>query len=118
MGHTQQVCVRIVLLPLNVWQQFFGRSAFLRQQETDLPPAELCLDPKTVLRMSFRGVPSRNLGEMDCGKDIIQSRRGKEWMEINPAETYGGHGICGHFKSEAESSSIILLHARLCGNSF
>ncbi|GFW75220.1 hypothetical protein TNCV_449241 [Trichonephila clavipes] len=35
MGHTQQVCVRIVLLPSNVWQQFFGRSAFiLRQQET------------------------------------------------------------------------------------
>ncbi|GFS51538.1 uncharacterized protein TNCV_549651 [Trichonephila clavipes] len=42
MGHTQQVCVRIVLLPSNVWQQFFGRSAFLRQQETDLPPAKLC----------------------------------------------------------------------------
>ncbi|GFV18306.1 hypothetical protein TNCV_4469581 [Trichonephila clavipes] len=42
MGHTQRVCVRIVLLPSNVWQQFFGRSAFLRQQETDLPPAELC----------------------------------------------------------------------------
>ncbi|GFT99942.1 RNase H domain-containing protein [Trichonephila clavipes] len=41
MGHTQQVCVRIVLLPSNIWQQFFGRSAFLRQQETDLPPAEL-----------------------------------------------------------------------------
>ncbi|GFV69301.1 hypothetical protein TNCV_190011 [Trichonephila clavipes] len=41
MGHTQQVCVRIVLLPSNVWQQFFGRSVFLRQQETDLPPAEL-----------------------------------------------------------------------------
>ncbi|GFU67450.1 hypothetical protein TNCV_1599321 [Trichonephila clavipes] len=41
MGHTQQVCVLIVLLPSNVWQQFFGRSAFLRQQETDLPPAEL-----------------------------------------------------------------------------
>ncbi|GFU85211.1 hypothetical protein TNCV_3537361 [Trichonephila clavipes] len=41
MGHTHQVCVRIVLLPSNVWQQFFGRSAFLRQQETDLPPAEL-----------------------------------------------------------------------------
>ncbi|GFX25102.1 retrovirus-related Pol polyprotein from transposon 297 [Trichonephila clavipes] len=41
MGHTQQVCVRIVLLPSNVWQQFFERSAFLRQQETDLPPAEL-----------------------------------------------------------------------------
>ncbi|GFV63436.1 hypothetical protein TNCV_43911 [Trichonephila clavipes] len=38
---TQQVCVRIVLLPSNVWQQFFGRSAFLSQQETDLPPAEL-----------------------------------------------------------------------------
>ncbi|GFV29325.1 hypothetical protein TNCV_4558041 [Trichonephila clavipes] len=27
MGHTQQV-VRIVLLPSNVWQQFFRRSAF------------------------------------------------------------------------------------------
>ncbi|GFU18823.1 hypothetical protein TNCV_1085651 [Trichonephila clavipes] len=38
MGHTQQVCVRIVLLTSNIWQQFFGRSAFLRQQETDLPP--------------------------------------------------------------------------------
>ncbi|GFX87221.1 hypothetical protein TNCV_466551 [Trichonephila clavipes] len=36
MGHTQHVCARIVLLPSNVWQQFFGRSAFLRQQETDL----------------------------------------------------------------------------------
>ncbi|GFT96727.1 hypothetical protein TNCV_1159241 [Trichonephila clavipes] len=45
MGHTQQVCVRIVLLPSNDWQQFFGRSAFLRQQETDLPPAELCIAP-------------------------------------------------------------------------
>ncbi|GFW45332.1 hypothetical protein TNCV_4734391 [Trichonephila clavipes] len=41
MGLTQQVCVRIVLLLSNVWQQFFGRSAFLRQQKTDLPPAEL-----------------------------------------------------------------------------
>ncbi|GFW91959.1 hypothetical protein TNCV_2152391 [Trichonephila clavipes] len=41
MGHTQQVCVCIVLLPSNIWQQFFGISAFLRQQETDLPPAEL-----------------------------------------------------------------------------
>ncbi|GFV21356.1 transposable element Tcb1 transposase [Trichonephila clavipes] len=41
MRHTQQVCVRIVLFPSNVWQQFFGRSAFLSQQETDLPPAEL-----------------------------------------------------------------------------
>ncbi|GFW48977.1 hypothetical protein TNCV_3901751 [Trichonephila clavipes] len=41
MGRTQQVCVRIVILPSNVWQQFFGRSAFLRQQGTDLPPAEL-----------------------------------------------------------------------------
>ncbi|GFV24546.1 putative nuclease HARBI1 [Trichonephila clavipes] len=41
MGHTQQVCVRIVHLTSNVCQQFFGRSAFLRQQETDLPPAEL-----------------------------------------------------------------------------
>ncbi|GFT23878.1 hypothetical protein TNCV_3207411 [Trichonephila clavipes] len=38
---TQQVCVRIVLLPSNVRQQFFGKSAFLRQQETDLSPAEL-----------------------------------------------------------------------------
>ncbi|GFT32887.1 hypothetical protein TNCV_5039201 [Trichonephila clavipes] len=41
MGLTQQVCVRIVLLPSNVGQQFFGRSACLRQQETDLTPAEL-----------------------------------------------------------------------------
>ncbi|GFV97634.1 hypothetical protein TNCV_2041421 [Trichonephila clavipes] len=41
MGQTQQVCVRTVLLPSNVWQQCFGRSAFLRQQKTDLPPAEL-----------------------------------------------------------------------------
>ncbi|GFT13218.1 hypothetical protein TNCV_4076761 [Trichonephila clavipes] len=29
-----------LLLPSNVWQQFFGKS-FLRQQENDLPPAEL-----------------------------------------------------------------------------
>ncbi|GFV43311.1 hypothetical protein TNCV_10091 [Trichonephila clavipes] len=41
MGHSQQVCVRIFLLPSNVWQQLFGRSAFLRQQETDLSPTEL-----------------------------------------------------------------------------
>ncbi|GFX35746.1 hypothetical protein TNCV_745391 [Trichonephila clavipes] len=41
MGHTQHVCERKVLLPSNVWQQFFGRSAFLRRQETGLPPAEL-----------------------------------------------------------------------------
>ncbi|GFU78277.1 hypothetical protein TNCV_5008541 [Trichonephila clavipes] len=34
MRHTQQVCVRIVLLPSNVWQQFFGRSAFLRLVES------------------------------------------------------------------------------------
>ncbi|GFS80028.1 hypothetical protein TNCV_3514911 [Trichonephila clavipes] len=38
---TQQVCVRIVLLPSNVWQQFFGDLLSPRQQETDLPPAEL-----------------------------------------------------------------------------
>ncbi|GFW14864.1 hypothetical protein TNCV_1563271 [Trichonephila clavipes] len=41
MGHTQQVCVRIVLLPSNVCQQFFGRSASLRQQETDFLPAKM-----------------------------------------------------------------------------
>ncbi|GFV67187.1 hypothetical protein TNCV_3669421 [Trichonephila clavipes] len=41
MRHTQHFCVRIVILPSNVWQQFFGRSAFLRPQETDLPPTEL-----------------------------------------------------------------------------
>ncbi|GFS70007.1 hypothetical protein TNCV_747881 [Trichonephila clavipes] len=48
MGHTQQVCVRIFLILSNVWQQFFGRSAFLRQQETDLPPAELWLVVKIM----------------------------------------------------------------------
>ncbi|GFV77549.1 hypothetical protein TNCV_1070781 [Trichonephila clavipes] len=36
MGHTQQVCVRIVLLPLKRLATVFGGSAFLRQQETDL----------------------------------------------------------------------------------
>ncbi|GFV85832.1 hypothetical protein TNCV_2004521 [Trichonephila clavipes] len=41
MGHTQQVCVRIVPPPLKRLATVFGRSAFLRQQETDLPPAEL-----------------------------------------------------------------------------
>ncbi|GFY05833.1 hypothetical protein TNCV_4405001 [Trichonephila clavipes] len=41
MGDTQQVCVRIVLPPLNRLATVFGRSASLRQQETDLPPAEL-----------------------------------------------------------------------------
>ncbi|GFX70160.1 hypothetical protein TNCV_4615981 [Trichonephila clavipes] len=41
MGHTQQVCVRIVLLPSNVWQNIFKSSALLKQQETDLTPAEL-----------------------------------------------------------------------------
>ncbi|GFV17439.1 hypothetical protein TNCV_4102831 [Trichonephila clavipes] len=40
MGHTQQVCVRIVLPPQTSGNSFFGRSAFLRRQETDLPPAE------------------------------------------------------------------------------
>ncbi|GFT55970.1 hypothetical protein TNCV_3061001 [Trichonephila clavipes] len=50
MGHTQQVCVRIVLLPSNVWQQFFVRSAFLRQKETDLPPAELWSYPMFMSR--------------------------------------------------------------------
>ncbi|GFW79536.1 low-density lipoprotein receptor-related protein 1 [Trichonephila clavipes] len=56
MGHTQQVCVRIVLLPSNVWQQFFGRSAFLRQQETDLPPAELwCACPNPCVRNCSNG---------------------------------------------------------------
>ncbi|GFW28056.1 hypothetical protein TNCV_769361 [Trichonephila clavipes] len=39
MGTLKQVCVRIDYS--NVWQQFFGRSAFLRQQETVFPPAEL-----------------------------------------------------------------------------
>ncbi|GFS52301.1 hypothetical protein TNCV_4850261 [Trichonephila clavipes] len=53
MGHTQQVCVLIVLLPSNVWQQFFGRSAFLRQQETDLPPAELCQTTQSWWRNWF-----------------------------------------------------------------
>ncbi|GFU68343.1 hypothetical protein TNCV_1534631 [Trichonephila clavipes] len=41
MRHTQKVCVRKVLLPSYVWQQFLGRSAFLRQQETDLSLTEL-----------------------------------------------------------------------------
>ncbi|GFU78055.1 hypothetical protein TNCV_4778631 [Trichonephila clavipes] len=41
MGQTQQDCVRISSLPSNFRRQFFGRFAFLRQQETDLPPAEL-----------------------------------------------------------------------------
>ncbi|GFX82765.1 hypothetical protein TNCV_385581 [Trichonephila clavipes] len=41
MEHTQLVWVRVGLLPSKVWQQFFGRSAFLKQQETDLPPSEL-----------------------------------------------------------------------------
>ncbi|GFW40034.1 uncharacterized protein TNCV_5117171 [Trichonephila clavipes] len=54
MGHTQQVCVRIVLLPSNVWQQFFGRSAFLRQQETDLTPAELCKDVEATAKGAVR----------------------------------------------------------------
>ncbi|GFW34785.1 hypothetical protein TNCV_954131 [Trichonephila clavipes] len=40
-GHTQQVCVCIVPPPLKRLATVFGRSAFLRQQETDLPPAEL-----------------------------------------------------------------------------
>ncbi|GFT50641.1 hypothetical protein TNCV_552221 [Trichonephila clavipes] len=35
MGHTQQVCVPIVLLPSDVWQQFFGRSAFLRRRTSN-----------------------------------------------------------------------------------
>ncbi|GFW42743.1 hypothetical protein TNCV_473331 [Trichonephila clavipes] len=34
--------------PSNAWQQFFGRFAFLRQQETDLPPAELCTVARCV----------------------------------------------------------------------
>ncbi|GFU86454.1 uncharacterized protein TNCV_1418061 [Trichonephila clavipes] len=54
MGHTQQVCVRIVFLPSNVGQQFFGRSAFMRQQETDLPPAFLFAD--RTIYLSSAGV--------------------------------------------------------------
>ncbi|GFT98551.1 hypothetical protein TNCV_2927811 [Trichonephila clavipes] len=59
MGHTQQVCVRIVLLHSNVWQQFWGKSAFLRQQETDLPPAELwcaCSFADRTIYLSSAGV--------------------------------------------------------------
>ncbi|GFU41791.1 hypothetical protein TNCV_4148111 [Trichonephila clavipes] len=41
MGHTQQVCVRIVLLPQTSGNSFSGDLLSLRQQETDLPPAEL-----------------------------------------------------------------------------
>ncbi|GFX19847.1 hypothetical protein TNCV_1434081 [Trichonephila clavipes] len=42
MGHTQQVCVRIVLLPPQTsGNSFSGDLLSLRQQETDLPPAEL-----------------------------------------------------------------------------
>ncbi|GFS61280.1 hypothetical protein TNCV_3105041 [Trichonephila clavipes] len=44
MGHTQQVCVRIVLL-LKRLATVFTESAFLRLQETDLPPAENCGAP-------------------------------------------------------------------------
>ncbi|GFY35404.1 uncharacterized protein TNCV_194971 [Trichonephila clavipes] len=40
MGHTTGLR-SYILFPSNVWQQFFGRSAFLRQQETDFPPVEL-----------------------------------------------------------------------------
>ncbi|GFX77982.1 hypothetical protein TNCV_909991 [Trichonephila clavipes] len=59
MGHTQQVCVRIVLLPSSFWQQIFERSAFLRQQETDLPPAELwcaCSFADRTIYLSSAGV--------------------------------------------------------------
>ncbi|GFX96427.1 hypothetical protein TNCV_2055441 [Trichonephila clavipes] len=72
MGYTQQVCVRIVLLPSNVWQQFFVRSAFLRQQETDLPPAELCaVDEWLVYRASIPQVRGSNpeLGMVDSAFD-------------------------------------------------
>ncbi|GFX79883.1 hypothetical protein TNCV_557821 [Trichonephila clavipes] len=45
-GHTQQVCMLIVLLPSNAsGNSFSGDHAFLRQQETDLPPAELAGAP-------------------------------------------------------------------------
>ncbi|GFW42747.1 transposon Tf2-11 polyprotein [Trichonephila clavipes] len=56
MGHTQQVCVRIVLLPSNVWQQ---GELLLRQQETDLPPAELwcaCYFADRTIYLSSAGV--------------------------------------------------------------
>ncbi|GFU67351.1 hypothetical protein TNCV_1746411 [Trichonephila clavipes] len=66
--HNRSACV--VVLPSNVWQQFFGRFAFLRQQETDLPPAELwfvcsflndrtiCLSSAGVVLLTTSPVPS------------------------------------------------------------
>ncbi|GFV14952.1 hypothetical protein TNCV_639111 [Trichonephila clavipes] len=41
MGHTQHVWVRMVLPPLKRLATVFREICFLRQQETDLPPAEL-----------------------------------------------------------------------------
>ncbi|GFV58631.1 hypothetical protein TNCV_3519981 [Trichonephila clavipes] len=73
MGHTQQVCVRIVLpLPSNVWQQFFGRSAFLRQQETDLPPTELWLHMRVVVSqwLGYRIMEAYHEFEPSTTKDL------------------------------------------------
>ncbi|GFT39244.1 hypothetical protein TNCV_2421781 [Trichonephila clavipes] len=41
MGHTTGLRAYMSSSPQTSGNSFFGRSAFLRQQETDLPPAEL-----------------------------------------------------------------------------
>ncbi|GFV14297.1 transposable element Tcb2 transposase [Trichonephila clavipes] len=41
MGHTQQVCVRIVILPLKRLATVFREICFPEAAKTDLPPAEL-----------------------------------------------------------------------------
>ncbi|GFY14574.1 hypothetical protein TNCV_4827781 [Trichonephila clavipes] len=41
MGHTQQVCVRIVLPPLKRLATVFREICFPEAAKTDLPPAEL-----------------------------------------------------------------------------
>ncbi|GFW80029.1 hypothetical protein TNCV_984381 [Trichonephila clavipes] len=105
MGHTQQVCVRIVLLPSNVWQQFFGRSAFLRQQETDLPPAELTqlIIPEKRRRYDFdqsrRVLLSSNLHSIS----VLMAQ-----METDPPDITNSCEERNRFSLEIEALDIVI----------
>ncbi|GFS88458.1 hypothetical protein TNCV_1461021 [Trichonephila clavipes] len=81
MGHTQQVCMRIVLLPSNVWQEFFGRSAFLRRRtsNTTFPV------PFTTHFSSLNDFHSR---ETTLDAIIIKARYQKSQISSLPHNTY------------------------------
>ncbi|GFT32335.1 DUF4817 domain-containing protein [Trichonephila clavipes] len=84
MGHTRQVCVRIVLLPSNVWQQFFGISAFLRQRRTSNTTSPCRLLHIPVVLNDFHGRET-TLDEAHFWQNgYVNKQNCHIWSEANP----------------------------------